>query len=69
MEFKLEIHSKQRREILKSTNIRILLYATIILVIFLGGYYTGKITSSETTREITIGYENQEHPNRLYKNY
>ncbi|MBM7602895.1 hypothetical protein JOC75_000865 [Metabacillus crassostreae] len=54
---------------MKSTNIRILLYATIILVIFLGGYYTGKITSSETTREITIGYENQEHPNRLYKNY
>ncbi|TXC78735.1 hypothetical protein FS935_22405 [Metabacillus litoralis] len=50
---------------MKSTKIRILLYVIIIVMIFIGGYYTGKITSTETTREITIGYENQEHPDQI----
>lgn len=35
------------------------------LILLLGGYFAGSINNNEVSREIKIGYKNNENPNRI----
>ncbi|MFC4025529.1 hypothetical protein ACFOUV_17245 [Oceanobacillus longus] len=46
-------------------SIKIISVIAIVIIIFLGGYFTGNINNNEASRELRIGYKNNENPNQV----
>lgn len=59
----LEITPNEGVIILKT--VKSLSFITFILIVFAGGYFTGKVNSKEVSREIRIGYENIQHAGQI----
>ncbi|GEK88280.1 hypothetical protein SAMN04488100_11810 [Alkalibacterium putridalgicola] len=45
--------------------VKIISLVVLALIIFVGGYFSGSVNSNEVSREILIGYNDNENPSRV----